>query len=272
MRRPPRSTLFPYTTLFRSVAGAPGDREDLDAQRLGLVGPVGGVVARARVLVSTAAGFRVVYIGGDVVEPEIIPLVVRDVGDAHPEIGVRELVTCPRATPPVATVADDERCLGAADIEALVAGPAGATVPGKLNAHSWIVPPAVVGPGVEPDFDAIDRCGHGNIALDSEAPEVVAVLTGVCAVGGRVRTAVVVRGPPAAILAGVPGPALVAVVVTAATGDRSVAAAAVLAGGVSPCRHVGRYVGGTVRDEDYPPEYEEPIAEYYKALSQSSFE
>src|ERR1039458_3883629 len=26
IRRPPRSTLFPYTTLFRSVANAPGDR------------------------------------------------------------------------------------------------------------------------------------------------------------------------------------------------------------------------------------------------------
>src|SRR5258708_26981454 len=37
IRRPPRSTLFPYTTLFRSVAGAPavavvddGDDEELD--------------------------------------------------------------------------------------------------------------------------------------------------------------------------------------------------------------------------------------------------
>src|SRR5687768_18151483 len=27
LRRPPRSTLFPYTTLFRSRAGARGDRE-----------------------------------------------------------------------------------------------------------------------------------------------------------------------------------------------------------------------------------------------------
>src|SRR3712207_8559937 len=33
IRRPPRSTLFPYTTLFRSAAGAPGgprDRDPLD--------------------------------------------------------------------------------------------------------------------------------------------------------------------------------------------------------------------------------------------------
>src|SRR2546427_3582193 len=28
IRRPPRSTLFPYTTLFRSVAVTPGNRED----------------------------------------------------------------------------------------------------------------------------------------------------------------------------------------------------------------------------------------------------
>src|SRR3712207_7151867 len=30
IRRPPRSTLFPYTTLFRSVAGALTDREPQD--------------------------------------------------------------------------------------------------------------------------------------------------------------------------------------------------------------------------------------------------
>src|SRR5690349_22133675 len=29
IRRPPRSTLFPYTTLFRSVCGGPGRRADL---------------------------------------------------------------------------------------------------------------------------------------------------------------------------------------------------------------------------------------------------
>src|SRR2546430_4003476 len=29
IRRPPRSTLFPYTTLFRSLAGADHDRQDL---------------------------------------------------------------------------------------------------------------------------------------------------------------------------------------------------------------------------------------------------
>src|SRR2546429_762191 len=29
IRRPPRSTLFPYTTLFRSTAGKPGCREQI---------------------------------------------------------------------------------------------------------------------------------------------------------------------------------------------------------------------------------------------------
>src|SRR3712207_8083283 len=44
IRRPPRSTLFPYTTLFRSVA-APSQRDDLggDADR-GLLGGPGAEV------------------------------------------------------------------------------------------------------------------------------------------------------------------------------------------------------------------------------------
>src|SRR3989454_3786968 len=48
IRRPPRSTLFPYTTLFRSVAaeafGAAGDRARLEAQ---LADADGRVVAQA---------------------------------------------------------------------------------------------------------------------------------------------------------------------------------------------------------------------------------
>src|SRR3712207_7708114 len=39
IRRPPRSTLFPYTTLFRSLLGLPGDRGVvLDAVGGGAVG------------------------------------------------------------------------------------------------------------------------------------------------------------------------------------------------------------------------------------------
>src|SRR5262245_65206810 len=32
IRRPPRSTLFPYTTLFRSLSGRPKNAEDLRSQ------------------------------------------------------------------------------------------------------------------------------------------------------------------------------------------------------------------------------------------------
>src|SRR2546430_10273778 len=43
IRRPPRSTLFPYTTLFRSRGGRGSDRECLDvrARRVGLDGRPG---------------------------------------------------------------------------------------------------------------------------------------------------------------------------------------------------------------------------------------
>src|SRR5438034_2581880 len=50
IRRPPRSTLFPYTTLFRSTAGSPrhAHQPDLDALALD-DGPVGRRVAGTRV-------------------------------------------------------------------------------------------------------------------------------------------------------------------------------------------------------------------------------
>src|SRR5690349_22715254 len=51
IRRPPRSTLFPYTTLFRSVAGldveVPGSRQEIDRQRERLGPEPSGVLARA---------------------------------------------------------------------------------------------------------------------------------------------------------------------------------------------------------------------------------
>src|SRR3712207_7073555 len=37
IRRPPRSTLFPYTTLFRSTFGSPRARSDLQARMRGSV-------------------------------------------------------------------------------------------------------------------------------------------------------------------------------------------------------------------------------------------
>src|SRR5256885_14989519 len=41
IRRPPRSTLFPYTTLFRSLPGRPGNggRQDPEADALGQLRP-----------------------------------------------------------------------------------------------------------------------------------------------------------------------------------------------------------------------------------------
>src|SRR5438128_6806047 len=54
LRRPPRSTLFPYTTLFRSVPsgvghGPVGDRPDRRARRRGVVnGEVGQRAAQNR--------------------------------------------------------------------------------------------------------------------------------------------------------------------------------------------------------------------------------
>src|SRR5258708_29415684 len=39
IRRPPRSTLFPYTTLFRSLVQRPLDHSDLHAGQGGKVGP-----------------------------------------------------------------------------------------------------------------------------------------------------------------------------------------------------------------------------------------
>src|SRR2546422_6852541 len=38
IRRPPRSTLFPYTTLFRSQINHRGHRTDRDQDRLGVLG------------------------------------------------------------------------------------------------------------------------------------------------------------------------------------------------------------------------------------------
>src|SRR3712207_8144387 len=46
IRRPPRSTLFPYTTLFRSVLG-PGEHPRDRAQVLQAAGPAPGRRARA---------------------------------------------------------------------------------------------------------------------------------------------------------------------------------------------------------------------------------
>src|SRR3712207_8040513 len=49
IRRPPRSTLFPYTTLFRSASPDPAGEADL-GQRAGLLRPGAGRTGRTAVL------------------------------------------------------------------------------------------------------------------------------------------------------------------------------------------------------------------------------
>src|SRR3712207_6986574 len=52
MRRPPRSTLFPYTTLVRSGVAAVGVRDPADLRQAAVDDPVGrGVAGRAEVAV-----------------------------------------------------------------------------------------------------------------------------------------------------------------------------------------------------------------------------
>src|SRR3989449_10558103 len=72
IRRPPRSTLFPYTTLFRSISGAPpaefGDKTSLvikvtTRSGLGQTKPVGSVRASYGSFGSDNAGFDVAFGG-----------------------------------------------------------------------------------------------------------------------------------------------------------------------------------------------------------------
>src|SRR3712207_7899687 len=48
IRRPPRSTLFPYTTLFRSLHQVPADRGSLPLDQVAVRGSPGGDARRAR--------------------------------------------------------------------------------------------------------------------------------------------------------------------------------------------------------------------------------
>src|ERR1035441_2089130 len=72
IRRPPRSTLFPYTTLFRSRIGAAIDAEDAHAQ----------VTERVGELVGAEIGMHV--IGIVVLHQEMVPRIPRVVAGAAP--------------------------------------------------------------------------------------------------------------------------------------------------------------------------------------------
>src|SRR5258705_4061615 len=64
IRRPPRSTLFPYTTLFRSLAMGAVSTVFADAA-LGLVPGLGGQVPRAVLLIAAITSLAIVNIRGD---------------------------------------------------------------------------------------------------------------------------------------------------------------------------------------------------------------
>src|SRR2546430_14369175 len=51
IRRPPRSTLFPYTTLFRSGQGSSRNGRDSNSQRLGVKRHDGNLVTGGSILV-----------------------------------------------------------------------------------------------------------------------------------------------------------------------------------------------------------------------------
>src|SRR2546425_12672707 len=66
IRRPPRSTLFPYTTLFRSLADRPPRHVAVEDRRLGLQTVDAAVLAAAvRVQAETEADVGAVVLGQD---------------------------------------------------------------------------------------------------------------------------------------------------------------------------------------------------------------
>src|SRR2546422_7936265 len=65
IRRPPRSTLFPYTTLFRSAHPVQQDGASHEARRPGASPPQGGGVAVAGRVSGRAARALVQFPGGD---------------------------------------------------------------------------------------------------------------------------------------------------------------------------------------------------------------
>src|SRR5256885_9136390 len=81
IRRPPRSTLFPYTTLFRSLVGPVGERVRLPELVLGVPAELRSVRAQRR-LVATDAGDPGVEIEQRAVER-------LDLGDREVEVGIR---------------------------------------------------------------------------------------------------------------------------------------------------------------------------------------
>src|SRR5256886_9273065 len=65
IRRPPRSTLFPYTTLFRSVVGIPGVQTGVEGERRDIVALPRLQIEPGQVSVLPAGVNRVRIIRGD---------------------------------------------------------------------------------------------------------------------------------------------------------------------------------------------------------------
>src|SRR2546428_9113151 len=63
IRRPPRSTLFPYTTLFRSVFGASYTDIHASLPALGVLAVVSGVAALACLAQIARPGLRLLAVG-----------------------------------------------------------------------------------------------------------------------------------------------------------------------------------------------------------------
>src|SRR3712207_6958794 len=76
IRRPPRSTLFPYTTLFRSVRGVPAAQAERAGRRAAHAG-AGGVTLQRHGLAARAA------LGGGGADEGDALRVLRQIGRAH---------------------------------------------------------------------------------------------------------------------------------------------------------------------------------------------
>src|SRR2546426_12117581 len=96
IRRPPRSTLFPYTTLFRSVndGSACAQAFFLDAKKVAELGP-----PNAMRLMFHPAGFRPYIVNWEPTAASLVQWLHRDVasgfGGAETRQLLNELLTCP---------------------------------------------------------------------------------------------------------------------------------------------------------------------------------
>src|SRR2546426_9788668 len=75
IRRPPRSTLFPYTTLFRSVYWPSALRAVMLGLRLGVVQAVKGMVVGEMLISLVGLGERLIYYGNTFLIAELYAVI-----------------------------------------------------------------------------------------------------------------------------------------------------------------------------------------------------